>query len=153
MGNPSIKIRIAGVVAAFAGASLLAVHLEWPPSTAADVNAELGRALAKETIQAIQPGGQVLAICRDTQEFPQPAMTQALRSFTKYLKTSGVEIRSIQSIAVDPLRPDEVPAGDFCEWIRKSKKSDVIVSFLGSPNLTEDQRLQLQHFRLVVVVP
>jgi hypothetical protein len=41
---------------------------------------------------------------------------------------------------LDPQRPLQVPPGDFVELLRKAGTSDVIVSLLGPPFLSEEQR-------------
>jgi hypothetical protein len=46
-------------------------------------------------------------------------------------------------VQTDPLRPVDVPPGDFFELIRKSPSGHVIVSLLGPPVLTEEQRNKL----------
>ena len=46
-------------------------------------------------------------------------------------------------LQVDPLRPVQVPPGDFFELIRKASSGDVIVSLMGPPFLTEEQHVQL----------
>src|SRR5207249_10552895 len=75
--------------------------------------------------------------------FKQPAADIQLNSFKKELRRGGGTIAATQLIQVDPLRPLEVPPGDFFEWIRKAPPGSVIVSFMGPPLLTEEQRSQL----------
>jgi hypothetical protein len=52
-----------------------------------------------------------------------------------------VEMRLVD---LDPLRPVEVPPGDFFETIRRAKTNDVIVSFMGPPVLEPEQEAKLK---------
>src|SRR5262249_42931490 len=40
---------------------------------------------------------------------------------------------------LDPLRLVAVPPGDFFKILKQASESDVVVSFLGPPNLSDDQ--------------
>jgi hypothetical protein len=42
-------------------------------------------------------------------------------------------------MSIDPLRPVDVPAGDFYEILRRSTEKHVIVSLMGPPLLTDEQ--------------
>jgi hypothetical protein len=46
----------------------------------------------------------------------------------------------VQLLQVDPLRPLELPSGDFVELLRRGVAGDVIVSFMGPPLLSDEQR-------------
>ena len=50
---------------------------------------------------------------------------------------------TVKPIQLDPLRPVEVPPGDFYETIRRAKPNHVIVSLLGPPVLEPEQRAKL----------
>jgi hypothetical protein len=54
-------------------------------------------------------------------------------------------------IQVDPLRPVAVPPGDFFELIRRSSAEHVLVSLLGPPLLTEEQRNRLGRVKPKIV--
>ena len=82
-------------------------------------------------------------ITRDTTAFRQPAADILLGSFKKEVRKAHATIAATQLIQVDPLRPVQVPSGDFVELIRKAPSGSVIVSFMGPPLLTEEQRSQL----------
>ena len=110
-----------------------------------------GWGLAQQTVPLLKPGGQVTIITRDTSEFQNPASDIVLASFKKELRKTRVPISSMHILQVDPLRLVEVPAGDFQEWIRKTPKGDVIVSFMGPPLLTPAQRTQLGEIKPSIV--
>ncbi len=101
---------------------------------------EIGRVLAKEALSLLRPGGQITVITRDTEAFPQPALDILLKSFEQEVCRGGEITVGTQTIQLDPLRPVEVPPGDFYELIRRSTSERIIVSFLGPPVLSKEQR-------------
>ena len=103
----------------------------------------IGRALAQEAMKLLAPGGSLTVVTRDTTTFPQPAVDRAMASFRQELRQSGVMIAAVQAIQVDPLRPVEVPSGDFYQLLRHGAAGDVLVSFMGPPLLDEEQRAVL----------
>jgi len=90
-------------------------------------------------------------ITRDTASFKHPETELQVRSFTKAVTAAHATITATQSLQVDPLRPIEVPPGDFFEWIRKTPAGSVIVSFMGPPLLTEAQIVQLGEIKPRIV--
>ncbi len=108
--------------------------------------------MAQQALRLLQPGGQLILIARDTAAFKNPATDVQLASFRKTLRKARVSVGSIQSLQVDPLRPLEVPSGDFQELIRKAPKGSVIVSFMGPPPLLSPvQRQHLGESRPAIV--
>jgi hypothetical protein len=63
-----------------------------------------------------------------------------LASFQQEIRRGGDFNVATQTLQLDPLRPVEVPPGDFYELIRRSTAERIIVSFLGPPVLTQEQR-------------
>jgi len=102
-----------------------------------------GYVLAQQALTLLKPGGQITVIARDTTAFKNPASDILLQSFRKTIRQGGGAIGSVQLLQVDPLRPVEVPGGDFFELIRKTPKGSVIVSLMGPPLVSETQRKQL----------
>lgn len=107
------------------------------------VQEEIGRTLAREAVRHLGSGRHLTVLTRDTTAFPQPAADQVLAAFTREAVRSGAAISAVQRFEVDPLRPAQVPPGDFLELIRRSAAGDVLVSLLGPPLLGDDQRAQL----------
>ena len=99
--------------------------------------------MAQQALSLLGKGGQMKVIARDTAAFKQPAAEIQLHSFKKEIRRAGVAIAAMQLIQVDPLRPLEVPPGDFFESIRKAPPGSVIVSFMGPPLLSDEQRGEL----------
>jgi hypothetical protein len=126
-----------------AGAALAAIFLsswEFGPPVDRKLHSDIGRVLAKEALSLLQPGGQITVITRDTEAFPQPALDVLLKTFQQEVRRGGEIAVGTQTIQLDPLRPVEVPPGDFYELIRRSTAERIIVSFLGPPVLTKEQR-------------
>jgi hypothetical protein len=144
---------IAGVVtlgAAVVGCLIL--RGGFPPRLDARPHEAAGWYMAQQTLRHLQPGGQVILIARDTTAFKNPATEVQLASFRKVLRKARVTVGSTQSLPVDPLRPLEVPPGDFQELIRKAPKGSVIVSFMGPPPLLGPvQRQHLGETRPAIV--
>jgi hypothetical protein len=107
------------------------------------LHSDIGRALAREALRVLPPGGQITVITRDTAAFPQPALDILLRSFLQEIHREADVAVATHALQLDPLRPVEVPPGDFYELIRRSNTGRVIVSLLGPPVLTSEQRAAL----------
>jgi hypothetical protein len=112
---------------------------------------EAGRTLARQTLALLKPGGSITVITRDTAAFENPASDILLASFRKELARSGAKVDSLQALQIDPLRPAEVPAGDFFQWIKTTAKGNVLVSFMGPPILNETQLAQLGEVKPAIV--
>lgn len=123
---------------------------------AAGVNAAPHRAagaeLAHQALALLKPGGQITVITRDTAAFQNPASDFLLEGFQGELRRAHAGISTIEKLQVDPLRLIEVPSGDFQKWIHHAVAGDVIVSFMGPPLLTPEQRHQLGEIQPAIVV-
>ena len=115
-----------------------------PPRVESVVYSEVGRTLATAALDVLPKGGngRVVVIARDTQTYRQPAMDITMSEFEKIVTKAGIPI-SKRLVQIDPLRPVEIPPGDFYEAIRRANTNDVIVSFLGPPILDIDQQAKL----------
>lgn len=151
MRNSSpINAAAALAVAGSAVLVFLAGHdLPSPPEKA--FHAAIGRTMAQETLRLVKPGAGVTAIIRDTAAFRHPESDAQFQAFQETLRAGGSAIVSTQSLQVDPLRNLEVPPGDFFELIRKAPAGTAIVSFMGPPVLSEEQRARLGEIRPRVV--
>lgn len=129
-----------------AGAALGTIVLfswDFRPPVDRRLHTEIGRALAKEALSLARPGAEITVITRDTEAFRQPALDILLKSFQREVGRAGHIAVTTHALQLDPLRPVEVPPGDFYELIRRSTADQIIVSFLGPPALTEEQRAAL----------
>jgi hypothetical protein len=122
-----------------------------PPRTDASVPREVGRALAQEALKLFGPGKRLTVIARDTSVFKQPATDITLAAFEDEIRKGGAKITAVQLLQVDPLRPLQVPPGDFFELLRRGAAGDVIVSLMGPPQLSEEQRSALGNSKAKVV--
>jgi hypothetical protein len=141
----------AGLTMVSALAALRCCTWTLPPRIDPRPHRAAGQALASETLRRLEAGGQIAVITRDTTDFPQPAIDLVFDSFRKALRRKQASITTVRSLEVDPLRPVEVPSGDFYELIRKTPAGGVIVSLMGPPLLTEEQRNQLPTARPKIV--
>ncbi len=125
----------------------------WPasPRVNKSLYEQVGRTLAIEGLKLLKTGGKFTIIARDTEEYRQPAMSIAVASAEREMRRAGAEIRSIESIQLDPIRPVEIAAGDFYEVLRRSSAGDVIISLLGPPNLSEEQKMKLGRRKAALV--
>lgn len=110
-----------------------------------------GYVLAQQALSLLKPGGQIKVIARDTGTFKNPASDILLNSFRKTIGQAHASIGGLERLQVDPLRPVEVPAGDFFELIRRTPKGSVIVSLMGPPFLSDTQRKQLGEISPAIV--
>jgi hypothetical protein len=143
MQNSRAVEIVSGMTTLGALALIILVTCEWPPSLNGRLHAAIGRTLAVQALSLLGKGGQITVIARDTVAFKQPAAESQLNSFKQEVRRGGANIAAAQLIQVDPLRPLEAPPGDFFELIRSAAPGSVIVSFMGPPLLTEEQRSQL----------
>jgi hypothetical protein len=120
-------------------AVLALVTFRLPPNSDRSLHESIGAALAKQTLAVASPQSHITVITRDTDAFPQPTIDSLMRGFQKELGRAGVKLGSIQRLQLDPLRPSEVPPGDFYERIRRGTTEQVVVSFLGPPLLSAEQ--------------
>lgn len=133
------------------GAMALTWHGGFAPRVDPEPHWAAGWGLARQALQLVKPGGPIIVITRDTKAFKSPAADLQLASFRKELRKAGRNIETLHAIQLDPLRPMEVPPGDFLEWIRNSPEGSVIVSFMGPPLLRADQRAQLREIKPAIV--
>lgn len=131
---------------------VIGVHLvSTSPRVDRRIHEALGRAMAQEALKLLGNSGNVLVISRDTSTFPQPAMDFALEQFTQEVRRAGATLKVTKTLQEDPLRPVQVPAGDFHELLRRAAVGDVIVSFMGPPLLFDEQRAKLGDVKPKVV--
>ena len=121
------------------------------PRTDTGIDREVGRSLAQEALRLLGPGGRVTILMRDTSAYRQPASDTVAAALERELHKGGAIIAARQLLAVDPLRPPQVPPGDFFELLRHGATGDVIISLLGPPSVSEEQRVALGTIKPKVV--
>jgi len=120
-------------------ASLFVTLHGLPPDLDRRPHRALGRRVASEAVKLGGSGAKVILITRDTSLFRNPALDTIIQAFRETVAQAGVPIALTHSIKIDPLRVTAVPPGDFLQILKKAASSDVVVSFLGPPVLSDDQ--------------
>jgi hypothetical protein len=143
MRNRKSTDLIAVISIAAASLAMLWSACEFAPRFERKLHASIGEVLAKAAVSLLGQGGQITVITRDTESSPQPAIDILLNSFRREVRRLGATVLTTHAVQLDPLRPVEVPPGDFYELIRRAPAGHVIVSFLGPPVLAEEQRVRL----------
>lgn len=151
MRNSSGIDILAGLCLTGALAAIVFVSREPSPGLDRALHAAIGRALAKETLSLLGPAGKITLISRDTETFRQPALEVLLKSFQREIRHAHGTIAKTELLQMDPLRPIDVPPGDFFELLRRCPPGDAIVSLLGPPFLTPEQRNKLGRIQAKVV--
>jgi hypothetical protein len=135
--NKAITIAAALLSAGIWAGAYVSAHQA--PSLDTRPHEAVGWMMARQAAGLLK-GGQISVIARDTSAFENPASDVQLGAFQKELRKSRLSIGSLHLLQVDPLRPVEVPPGDFTEIMRKSPPGSVIVSFMGPPAVAESQQ-------------
>ncbi|MBN8246470.1 MAG: hypothetical protein J0L84_03400 [Verrucomicrobia bacterium] len=143
MKNRPAVTAVAGLVLM---GSLAALAWTWagPPAPGpGSIQDAIGEALGRQALKHLGSGGRCIVLTRDTAIYPQPAADRVLGALTRTVRAGGGSVPEVQTFEVDPLRPAQVPPGDFLEQIRRAKSGDVVVSLMGPPLLSDEQRAQL----------
>ncbi len=124
-----------------------------PPRIDGRVHVGLGEALAEEAAKAVESGGNVVLIAPHPGAFRHPGFEVQMKSFFKAARRANLPLSATNFIKLDPLRLLRVPAGDFTDLLCKQHKGDVIVSLLGPPLPTPEQRARIPatHARVVAL--
>ncbi len=134
---------VAGLVAVGAWtAMILALPGVLGPRLDSRPHEAAGWMMARQALGLLKPGGKITVITRDTAAFKNPAVDIQLASFKRTLRQAHTTIAAVRALQIDPLKPVEVPPGDFLELIRHTPGESVIVSFMGPPLLSEAQARQ-----------
>lgn len=137
----SPALNTIAILATAAALALLGVtSLPGSPSLDTAIQQEIGRSLGEQAARLAGPGGKITLIHRDTEAYPQPAVDVVRAAFTREVGKAGKFDIISQAIQTDPLRPVQVPSGDFLETMRRGAVGDVIVSVMGPPVIPPEKR-------------
>lgn len=114
-----------------------------PPSPPLAPHRAVGELLGAQALQGLAPGARVFVLARDTSQFSVPVADAQLQGCLATLAKGGVKSPTLRRLRVDPLRIVGVPPGDFFELLKKNQPSDVIISFLGPPQISAEQLARL----------
>jgi hypothetical protein len=151
MQRSNIKTIAASLILLGASLFLVSYFRVSPPPPESWPHQGLGRVLADEASKLLGPGGRIRLITRDTAICANPATDLEVKAFVRTLRATKLTVTATNLMNVDPLRPVRVPPGDFLELMRKLSENDVVVSLLGPPFLTAEQRAKLPEKRPRVV--
>ena len=143
MGKKIIGL-IAWLVLAGSIGSLYLTWYGWPIRIDPRPHQALGEALATEALKLGGAGAQVVLITRDTSLYLNPATDAQTQRFVETLTKGGGKLSLTHRIKIDPLRATAVPPGDFLQILKKVGDQDVVVSFLGPPDLSSEQLTALK---------
>jgi hypothetical protein len=142
------KILAVAAVAAIAASGVWIWHWESQP---ADLNVPLhesiGTVLADETFRQVGHIGKIVVVTMDTHRAPELKVQMA--SFQKHLKTLG-GVTIADKVVLDPgenpkYRPGSgLSAKRFLKIVRKHTGVDAIVSFVGAPEMSEEEFKQMK---------
>lgn len=149
--NPVIQVTAALVTIGAVIAMVITDRGGFAPGLNSQPHRAAGAELARLSLSAMKPGGEIMVITRDTTTFPNPATDLLLKSFQRELRRAHAGVSSIQSLQLDPLRRIEVPSGDFQNWIHHAAGGDVIVSLVGPPRLTPEQWRELGEIKPAIL--
>lgn len=114
-----------------------------PPGIDRRLHQAVGETLAAEALQQLQAGGRLIVLARDPRAFEVPAAAAQLDGFLRALKRARRQVTAFRPFKLDPLRPLQVPPGEFFDLLRAGREDDVMVSFLGPPLLDAGQVARL----------
>ena len=139
------QIKIAVALVLVGGAIGLFVVLTRVPAVAVPPEPcqALGQVLAEEAAKVLGPDRRVALIAPNTSVFPNPAADHLAEGFFRAARSLQFNIVGTNWIELDPIRLVRVPPGDYLEVLLKRSANDVVVSFLGPPLLSDEQRAKL----------
>ena len=146
-----IKILVSLVVIFVAGLVLFLHYFEPTPKVEPRPHLALGEALVEQTIKALGKGGRITLIAPDTAMARHPGAEVQLIAFHEGLRQAKLSVAATNLVKLDPLRPVRVPPGEFADILRKQAEGDVVVSLLGPPLLTPDQKVRVGEKRPRVI--
>jgi len=137
------KTIVAGLVICASVLLLYAFLHGFGPSFDTASHKALGETLANEALKLRGPAGRITIIARDTSLNKNPCVDAQLKAFQETIKKARTT-NSVLFIKLNPIRLVAVPPGDFLELIKKRTETDVIVSLIGPPDLSDQQASQVR---------
>lgn len=107
---------------------------------------EIGRVMAHETATLLAGKGKVVIIALDEPKFPE--MKAQLQAFEEALRPTGVTIKETYLLETDEKPKYGVGSGlsarRYVRIVNKNRSADAIVSFVGVPDLSDDDITELK---------
>src|SRR5947209_3893509 len=147
------KIKtIAASVTLVGAAALLYFSLgEKPAQVEPGPPMALGQIMAEEAAKLTSAGGRLILITLDNSMSRNPTAELQMKGFFTGLRDANLTAALTNAIRLDPLRLVRVPPAGFFEILKKQSENDVIVSFLGPPVLTPEQRAKIADKKLRIL--
>jgi hypothetical protein len=82
-------------------------------------------------------------ITLDTTVYRSQATEAVLKGFFQVLRKKGISLAATNAIRLDPDRLPRVRSGDFLEILRRQGDRDVVISLLGPPLLSPEEKARL----------
>ena len=143
MGNARVKTIVASTLLAGSVLWLALFFHSSPPPPEKKAHEAVGRVLAEEAGKLLGAGGRITVLARDTKVFVNPAADSELKGFATAAQELKLPVAGTNLVQLDPLRAVRVPPGDFFTLLGKLYEGDVVVSFLGPPVLSAEQRAKV----------
>lgn len=151
---PMRQIKIAvSLVLMLAAVALLASRYYHPtPKIEARPHAAVGEALAERVVQ-FGGKGRVVLVAPDTSGGKFPGAAAQLKAFHAALRRVNLTVTLTNVVKIDPNRVLRAPPGDFADLLKKFTDADVVVSLLGPPVLSGDQKARIseKHPKIIAV--
>jgi len=158
--NPSARclkrqqiLAVALVLLILGSAAYIYRFLFATPDLNAPLHESIGIVLAEETFRQVGHHGKIVVVSMDTGRAPELKMQ--MNSFLKHLKTLG-DVTVADKVILDPgenpkYRPGAgLSAKRFLKIARKHPAADAIVSFVGTPEVSEAELQQLKSVPKVI---
>ena len=147
----NIKTVVSLLAIAVAGGVLCLRYFKPPPAIEPQPHMAVGEALAAQAAKALGSGGRITLIAPDIVAFAHPGAEVQLKAFHQALRQAKLSVAATNWIKLNPLYLRRVPPGDFADLMRKQSDGDVIVSLIGPPLLTPEQKARLGEKRPRIV--
>lgn len=151
---PMRQIKIAASLLLMTVAvALLVFHYYHPgPKIEARPHLGIGEELAARVVK-LNGSGRIILIAPDTSSGKFPGAKVQLKAFHAALQRANLAVAITNIVKIDPNRVLRVPPGDFADILRKLTDADVVVSLLGPPILSAEQKVRVgeRHPRVIAV--
>ena len=136
-----------GSVAVIAGSVIWIYFFQFrKPGVNVTLHQEIGRVLAHETAALLANKGKVVIIALDGPKYPE--MKAQLHAFKEALRSTGVTIKETYLLETDEKPKYAVGSGlsarRYVRIVNKNRSTDAIVSFVGVPDLSDDDIKELK---------
>ncbi len=146
-----IKLALALVMALSAGMALFVQFYHPTPHIEPGPHRGIGEALAGRVLQLAPSGARIALIAPDTSAGKFPGAAVQLPAFHEALARAGRSVTFTNVVKLDPNRIVRAPPGDFADILRKLNDADVVVSLLGPPLLSPEQKARVGEKRPRVI--